>query len=190
MVGCAGALGLVLFARPAATADKEIRPFLAVKFGVTNTFIDFDSNADRPKVLYGVTADVLSDVFGADVDFSDGPGFYSGASVSSRVTTLTGNLVVAFPRHLNQYGLRPYITGGGGLLRVRIDDSFNAIPIAEILPAMDVGGGVTGYFTKRVGVSWELRRFQSLRSSTDPGISLGAARLSFWRANMALALRY
>ena len=56
----------------------------------------------------------------------------------------------------------------------------------------DVGVGVVGFLTNRVGVSWELRRFESLtRTNEDTGQTIdGKLRLSFWRAHMAFVYRY
>jgi hypothetical protein len=49
---------------------------------------------------------------------------------------------------------------------------------------------VTGFVTHRVGVSWDLRRFGTIHGKSGRGISIGAEQLSFWRASMALAIRY
>ena len=38
----------------------------------------------------------------------------------SAVTTLTGNVVVALPRRMAGYGLRPYFSGGAGLMHVDV----------------------------------------------------------------------
>ena len=69
-----------------------------------------------------------------------------------------------------------------------------AVPIEETLGVIDVGGGATGFFNERVGVSWDLRYFRSVggEETGDPLITTDglAKQLSFWRANMALVLRY
>ena len=65
--------------------------------------------------------------------------------------------------------------------------------INETLAAMNVGGGATGFFNERVGVAWDLRHFRSISGEwADPAVTIDglAAKLSFWRANMALVLRY
>jgi hypothetical protein len=60
-----------------------------------------------------------------------------------------------------------------------------------VVPVFDVGVGVVGFLTNRVGVSWDVRRFQSIGSDTGTvGVSLDDEQLSFWRATMALAVRY
>jgi hypothetical protein len=108
--------------------------------------------------------------------------------LGSSVTTVTGNLIVAFPRRWTQYTLRPYIVGGGGLMRVHIDDVSGILTVQSSLAAMDVGGGVTGFVTDRVGVCWDLRYFRSFGGDSR-GFSIGNEQLSYWRAMMAVAIR-
>ena len=75
---------------------------------------------------------------------------------------------------------------------MRIDAPFaSLVEVADTLPAMSLGGGATGFLTERVGLSWDLRRFQSLSGMDGSrGVSLGPEELSSWRATMALAIRY
>ena len=69
--------------------------------------------------------------------------------------------------------------------------TFGVFDVSSVIPAVDVGVGVVGFITNRFGVSWDVRRFQSVGSHrTNRGVSFGDQRLSFWRANMAVAIRY
>ena len=71
-------------------------------------------------------------------------------------------------------------TTSAGVLRVR-----------RTLPAVDIGGGVTGFLTESVGLNWDLRYFRTVGGSSElRGVNFGTERLSFWRANMAVAFRY
>jgi hypothetical protein len=66
-----------------------------------------------------------------------------------------------------------------------------ALNVASNLPAIDVGGGATGFLTDHVGLSWDMRYFRSISGNGEgQGLSVGAEQLSFWRANMALAIRF
>ena len=109
--------------------------------------------------------------------------------MDSGVYTLMGNVVVAMPRHLTQYTLRPYLVGGAGLMHVAFDTTQNALQVSERFQAMDLGAGVTGFVTHRVGVSWDVRYFRSIDRTIQNGVSLGSEQLSFWRASMAVAIR-
>ncbi len=174
-------------------AEWQIKPFLGVTFGGDTTFVDLDQVAGHPKIAFGVTNALLGEVIGVEADLGRVPGFFTGGHlvVNSSVTTLTGNVVLALPRHRTRYTLRPYVVGGAGLMHVHIDDFLAVLPVASSLAALDVGGGATGFLTDRIGVSWDVRYFRSI-GGHDEGlaVSFGAEQLSFWRANMALVIRY
>ena len=196
-------LACVLFlSMPTATAAAEwqFKPFFAAAFAGDTTLIDLDFAAGNVHPTVGVGALWIGEILGVEADFGASPGFFSaggnssasGSSLvrSSSVTTWTGNVVIAMPQHLTQYTLRPYLVGGGGLMHARSEGVFNPLPVASTLPAMDIGGGVTGFLTRRFGVNWDVRYFRSLGGGNpDKGLSFGPERLSFWRASMALAIR-
>ena len=178
-----------------ATAEWHIKPFFGVSFGGDTTFVDVEGAAGSAKAALGVTGVLLGDVIGVDVDFGHTPGFFGSGErelvLHSSVTTLVGSVVVALPRHLNEYGLRPYFVGGAGLMRVRIDHRLEVLKVATTLPAIQLGGGATGFFNDRIGLSWEVRYFRTIGgASAGSGVSFGAEQLSFWRGTMALAIRY
>jgi hypothetical protein len=204
-------LALVLLAPAVAWAqgrvgsravEGQIKPSLGVTFGGGTSFFDLEKAAGHPKLAFGVNGVLLGDVIGIEGDFGRTPGYFEYGETSpgalplvagSSVTTLTGGLVVAMPRHLTEYTLRPYFVVGAGLMRVRIDhvgvgDTFT---VASNLPALEIGGGVTAFFTDRIGVSWDIRHFGSFGNKIEviPN-SFGPEQLSFWRASMALAIRY
>ena len=92
---------------------------------------------------------------------------------------------------MTEYTLRPYFVAGAGIMRARIDGQLGALRVDSVLHAMDIGGGVTGFLTKRVGLSWEIRRFGTFGGKNRAsGASFGDEELSFWRANMSVAIRY
>jgi hypothetical protein len=191
------ALALLVFLwRPApVAAEWQIKPFVGLTFGGGTTFVDPEHAAGRANLVVGVTGALLGAVLGVDADFGRAPGFFqSGAQdlvLNSSVTTLTGNVVIALPRRLSEYTLRPYLVGGVGLIHAQIDGRLGALRVSSTLPAMDFGAGATGFLTDRVGLSWEVRRFQSFGGQGQVrGVSFGEEELSFWRANMAVALRY
>jgi hypothetical protein len=182
----------------AFAADRQIRPFIGATFAGATTLVDPENAVDSPNVTLGGSAVFLGEVFGADIDVADVPGLFETGDKnlvhSSRVTTVTGNLVVAAPGRLTEYALRPYLVAGGGLMRVRTVTSLSVFDIATIIPAFDVGVGAVGFVTNKVGVCWEVRRFQDVGTNkVSGGLSFGAAteeHLSFWRGTMSVVIRY
>lgn len=201
------AVGLVLLSGTQAAAEWQVTPSFGISFGGDTTFRDFEQAAGSPQALFGIRGAWLGEVFGFEGDLGTAPGFFQkgvfrfggetpggpGATtdVGSNVTTLTGNVVVALPRRIAEFTLRPYGVGGVGLMRVRIDDLPAGPPVASTLTVVDVGGGVTGFLSDRIGINWDVRRFWSLGGiDQELGFSIGPEQLSFWRASMGLAIRF
>jgi hypothetical protein len=195
-------LVLALWIIPApAAAEWQVRPFIGFSFGGVTTFVDPDHAIGTQNVVMGVSAGWLGEIFGIEGDFGRSPGFFQTDDVrdpliehlvlTSAVTTLTGNIVIALPRRMAGYGLRPYFSGGAGLMHVDAFGKFGVVEHNRTLPALNLGGGVTGFISNTVGLNWDVRRLSTLRGEGETlGNSVGREQLSFWRATMAVALRY
>lgn len=182
----------VLLPSGASAAEWQLRPFAGVKFGGDTTFVDLDEAIGRPRLTFGGNVLLLGEVFGVEVDVGYTPNSFNGDRgliLKSHTSTLMGSAVVALPRHISRYTLRPYAVGGAGLVRVSFGDYFGAIPVDDTLAGINVGGGATGFLTDRVGLNWELRYFRTLQSAETTGLSFGAEALSFWRATMGVTIR-
>jgi hypothetical protein len=187
---------LVLLSAVPSRAEWQIRPFLGATFGGGTTFV-LTEPAGTSNVILGANGALLSNVFGVEVDFGYAPGFFESGDNPlvrvSRLTTLTGNVVITAPRRITEYTLGPYFVVGGGLMRLYGDDELGVFPLRRTLGAVDVGGGVTGNLSDQFGLNWDARYFRSVGGGVS-GISVdpqdASERLSFWRASMALVLRY
>lgn len=210
--GLAGALLLVV--PVSARAEWHFKPFLGFTFEPSTTLtgdIEFaaglpiapeepDLETQSSNVAFGVAVSLLGDVFGIEGEWTQAPGFFqahdNATLLSSSAQTFTGSLIVAVPRSVAEYTLRPYFVAGAGVMRLRSEGrpgASNLFPIQESLATIDLGGGATGFFNERVGVGWDLRYIRSVGGeSGDPLVTIDglAKQLSFWRANMALVLRY
>jgi hypothetical protein len=186
-------LALLLMPAAAASAEWQIKPFVGATFAGATTFTgDLEQAAGQRHLAVGLSGMFLGEVIGVEGDFGHVPGLFQNAGqlvLDSSATTVTGNIVVALPRRWTEYTLRPYFVGGGGLMRAQLDDKFSVFPVSRSMGAWDLGAGVTGFLSDRFGVSWDVRHFRSV-GGKDQGVSLGPEQLSFWRANMALAIRY
>ena len=193
-------VALLLLAPQAASAEWQVRPFIGFTFAGDTTFVNPEKGVEGQNPVFGVAGGWLGEIFGVEGDFGRAPGFFQsddapaefrGTVVSSAVLTLTGNVVIALPRRMAEYGLRPYFSGGGGLMRVDSVGRFEVLPTHRTLSAFDLGGGVTGFLTNRGGLNWDVRRFSTVRGAGETlGSSFGEEHLSFWRATMSVAVRY
>jgi len=191
------ALLLALVPGLAPAQPVLIQPFAGISFGGDTNILDLDEATELRKLTWGGTVTVIGrGVFGIEGDFSFIPGFFERDTEAelvsdSQVVTLTGNVVIATPLSWTRQSLRPYFSGGGGLIRTRIRDLADIFTSNRNLVGIDLGGGLIGFFSERVGVRWDVRYFKSV---SDPGdtedVAYGSASLSFWRANMALVLKY
>jgi len=192
-------VAMVLLAPAPAAAEWQIRPFIGFTFAGSTTFVDPETAAGQQNLVLGISGGWLGEVFGFEGDFGRVPGFFQvfdrdsseSLVIDSGLTTLTGNIVIALPRRMSEFGLRPYFVGGAGLIDVHLLGRLGGVEINRTLPAMDIGGGVTGFLTNSIGLNWDIRRFSTLRGEGESiGNSIGREQLSFWRATMAVAVRY
>jgi hypothetical protein len=192
---CVVALVLVLASSATASAEWQIKPFIGATFGSETTFTDFDHTTGDHHTVFGVGGVLLGEVLGVEGDFGVAPGFFTGEGedrlvLASRVTMLSGNVVVAMPRRLTRYTLRPYFVGGFGLVHATTENSLGVLTVGATLPAMDLGGGATGFLSRRIGVNWDARYFRSIGEGKVRGQSTGPEEISFLRLTVALVVRY
>lgn len=178
-----------------ARADFLITPFVGSVFGGNTTLLDLDIGAASSKhwTFGGSAAWLSSHVLGFEADFAMVPGFFensndTGLITGSRVTTLSGNVIAAMPLSISRESLRPYVSGGLGLMHVTVEDLIGLNESGDWL-GVQVGGGAIGLITERAGVRFDLRHARSLsRDTTLRGDR--APKLSFWRATVGVTLRY
>ena len=99
---------------------------------------------------------------------------------------LMGNVVLTTPARWSRHGLRPFISGGVGLLHASQMNVAN-LPVNSNLFGFNVGGGAVGFITNRTGLRFDLRYFSNLRRD-DEGLAFGRVRLSYWNAGVGVVL--
>jgi hypothetical protein len=104
-----------------------------------------------------------------------------------------GNIILTTPRGWNQYGLRPYVSGGMGLLHVYHNDL--KFPARANLAAYNAGGGAVGFLSDRVGLRFDLRYVSTTPHGRESGgdIVTGDServRVHFWTATVGVVLKY
>jgi len=194
----------VCAAAPAkASADWLFTPFIGMNWGANAGFTDlagdFEDNFQQ-KMNFGASLSWMgAGALGFEVDFGFSPNFFQNttgdtdfAFGDSNVTTLMANLKVGVPfggQHGG--GLRPYASGGVGLIKSRIDDPDDIFQLNSTDFGLNVGGGVAGFFSDNLGLQGDVRYFRSLQdnSPTDQ-FDLALGSFSFWRGTVGVVFRF
>jgi hypothetical protein len=199
------ALALMVWAAaPAkASADWLFTPFFGMNWGGTAGFnqvdSDFDDDFER-KMNFGAQLSWMgAGVLGFEVDFGYAPNFFENTAGDndfqfgdSNVTTLMANLKVGAPiGGQHGAGIRPYASGGVGLIKSRIDDPDDLFELNSTDWGLNVGGGVAGFFSDNIGLQGDVRYFRSLQDNQPDGdVDLALGSFSFWRGTVGLVFRF
>ncbi|MBK5297364.1 MAG: hypothetical protein JJE40_09410 [Vicinamibacteria bacterium] len=186
------AFALLMLQPATGWAEWQVKPFVGATFGGTTSFLDPGQEAGKRKLALGASATWLGTFIGVEGDVVRVPGFFQDPLLvrGSSVTTLTGNLVLTLPRKYTEYGLRPYLVAGGGVVRVAIDQGEALLDVQTTMKVLDFGGGATGFLTDRIGLNWDVRYFRSVGGKEGTGLTIGGKeQISFWRATMGVAVR-
>jgi hypothetical protein len=187
-----------------AAADWQLTPFLGITFHGQTTLIDNESAVGKAHWHFGgAVGFVGSGIIGAEGLIVYTPGFFQQDNppaiggvpppdvVESRALAIMGNVILTTPRRWNEYGLRPFFSGGIGLLRASAKDSFDIQPVSANLLGYNIGGGAVGFLTERAGLRFDLRYFSNLKpSDSDEGIAIGRVQLSYWTASAGVVFKY
>ena len=189
------ALLLLCFPATPARADWLITPFLATSFAPKTSFLVFDEEQGRKLTFGGSVVLIGGGILGVEGDVGHTPGFFEGNDplglvLSSRVTTFSGNLLVAAPLALTRESLRPYLVAGFGLMQARSKNAADLFPVDRNLLSGTLGAGAIGLLSERTGVRFDIRHMRSVGGATNPFDRPGVARLSFWRASAGVVFRY
>jgi hypothetical protein len=197
-------LGILIAGAPRiAAADWQIAPFIGLTFNGSTTLFNPENGVEKTHWNFGGTVSVVSaGILGVEGLFIYTPNFFENKNpsgfetvppsvVDSRAMALMGNVLVTIPRSWNEYGLRPFVSGGAGLLYASSTDSASVFPVRANFLGYNVGGGAVGFLTERAGLRFDLRYFGTLKAKElAEGISIGPPSLSFWTASVGVVFRY
>ena len=199
------ALALMVFvAAPAkASADWLFTPFFGMNWGGNAEFTDFAGDFEdefEQKMNFGASLSWMgAGALGFEVDFGYSPNFFQNTAGDddfefgdSNVTTLMANLRVGVPfGGQTGGGIRPYASGGLGLIKTRIDDPEDLFELNSTDWGFNVGGGVTGFFNDNFGLQGDVRYFRSLQDNEpDDEVDLALGSFNFWRGTVGLVFRF
>ena len=113
----------------------------------------------------------------------------------SRSLALMGNVVLTTPRAWNEYGLRPYVSGGMGLLHAWHNEPLS--PARANVWGYNVGGGAVGFLTDRVGLRFDLRFLRTLPPGAEPAAGtittndgVSRLRIRYWTGTIGVVFKY
>jgi hypothetical protein len=195
---------MVFVAAPAkASADWLFTPFIGMNWGGNAEFTDFAGDFEdefEQKMNFGAALSWMgAGAIGFEVDFGYSPNFFENTAGDddfefgdSNVTTLMANLKVGAPfGGQTGGGIRPYASGGLGLIKSRIDDPDDLFELNSTDWGFNVGGGVTGFFSDNFGLQGDVRYFRSLQDNEpDDEFDLALGSFNFWRGTVGLVFRF
>lgn len=198
-------LALIVFAGvpQKASADWLFTPYVGVNWGGTAGFTDFAGDFEddfERRMNFGASLSWMgAGALGFEVDFGYSPNFFENTAGSgdfqfgdSNVTTLMANLKVGAPfGGQSGGGVRPYASGGVGLIKSQIDDADDLFQVDSTDWGMNVGGGVAGFFSDNVGLQGDVRYFRTLQDNEpDDEFDVALGSFSFWRGTVGLVFRF
>jgi hypothetical protein len=178
-----------------ARADWLITPFIGTSLASETTFLTFEEGAGSRMTLGASVALLGAGILGIEADVGHTPKFFEGDDplgliLTSRVTTVGGNVMLAAPLSFTRESLRPYLVGGLGLLQARVSNAASLFPVDEDRLGLTVGGGAIGFVSERTGLRFDIRHLKAISGPDGPLPREGVSRLSFWRATAGLTIRY
>jgi hypothetical protein len=192
-----------LFGQPhALSAEWHFTPMLGVTFGKGTNLVPFGGATDERDRSYGATVSRLGEgILGFEGGVALTPRFFESERPPNprllertRVATLMGNVVLTTPRLWTEYSLRPFVSGGLGVMDVLIDypEAGNPFRVDDTAWGFNIGGGAIGFLTDRTGVRFETRYFSTLgRKDFGPVATRDGsqAHLRYFTASVGLVIR-
>lgn len=198
---CVCSVVVVLAVARPASADWHFTPSAGLTLGGSTTFPDLENilagrQFGRKHLVFGGSVTRFwRGPLGVEGLFAFVPGIFDRDDLpvfeGSHAMALMGNLVVTIPRAWSEHGLRPFASGGFGLLQVSQKYPQDILVIRRNVLGYNVGGGAVGPITDRTGVRFEVRRFSYVKSGEIVGSSVGAREnINYWTATVGVVFRY
>jgi hypothetical protein len=102
--------------------------------------------------------------------------------------TLMANLKLA--PSIRSRGVKPYFSGGLGLIRTRVDTNAVFDNVSSNDWGLNLGFGVGGYFTPHVGLQGDVRYFRAFRDVDVGNVNIDLSGFDFWRATLGLSFKF
>lgn len=169
------ALAMVL-APVQARADGFFVPWAGTNWG---------SDIGNGRGVVGITAGYMgAGIIGGELDFGLSPSFFGNKTDFGKnsVITTMANLIVGIPiGGTHGASVRPYVSGGLGLLRTQIERGGALFDVSSSSNDLgwNAGAGVMTYLSQHVGLRGDLRYVRDTNNGGLEGANLHFFRLGF-----------
>ena len=183
------AAAVALVAAPTqARAEGFVTPWVGSNWG---------SDIVNGRAAFGVNAGYMgAGIIGGEVDFGYSPSFFGTQNDfgHNTVIDLMGNVIIGAPiGGTRGRAVKPFVTGGVGLLRTQIDGGTLAnVSSSNNMFGWNAGFGVMGYLSDHVGLRGDLRYlrgFEDLKTGNTVIDLNGNNNLRFWRLSGGVVLK-
>lgn len=191
---------LALLPAPAA-AEWLFSPMVGLTFkGATNIF-DGEAAVEKTHKNLGGSVSLLGGgIVGVEGIGVWTPGLFENDESLipfveySRAISLMGNVVLTTPRRLTEYSLRPYFSGGVGLMhatvtQLEVQGGGVLEPVTMNAGGFNLGAGAIGFFSERTGVRFDFRYYSTFRRADILSVDEDSSYLRYMTASVGIVWR-
>lgn len=182
---------VVLLLPGVARADWLFTPYAGMTFKGDATNLEH--------LNYGASVGWMgAGAIGWEADFGYTPRFFepkdstnsNDLTGSNNVTSLMANVIAGVPvGGQHGAGLRPYVTGGIGLLKQNVPSAGDFAQVSTNDWGYNLGFGVTAFASTHVGVRGDVRYLRSLQKDDSTLTNFAVGNFDFWRWSVGVTLR-
>jgi hypothetical protein len=184
-----------------AAAEWHFVPMAGLTmFGSTSMFDPEAGTGNRHLQVGGAVSWLSRGIVGVEALTTWTPNFFEGERASdfldpisnpvqvedNRALSLMANLVITLPQRWTEYGLRPFISGGFGLMHANNGDQ--VFPTTVNVRGVNIGGGAVGFLTDKTGLRFDVR-YHSTLNRLEGAPAFGDAYLRYVTASVGLVFR-
>ena len=176
-----------------AAAEWHITPMVGLTMLGSTTIVDPERGTEKRHWNLGGAVSLLSPTFfGVEVITIWTPGHFERDDLdivdNSRTISLMANAVLTTPRRWTEYSLRPFVSGGLGLMHITKHDE-GLFPVDLNVAGYNIGGGAVGFLSQRTGLRFDFRYHSVLNPSDHGPIAFEDVHLRYITATIGIVFR-
>jgi len=185
------ATAVLLLLPGVARADWLFTPYGGMTFGKDATNLEhFNWGANAGWMGHGIV--------GFEVDFNHTPNFFEPKDStnttelfgSNNVTSLMGNVLIGAPIGGQKGGgVRPYVSGGVGLLKQNVPGTSEFLTVSSNDFGMNLGFGAHVFASDHVGFRGDVRYLRSLQKDESTVTDFALGNFDYWRWTIGVTFR-